>query len=174
MLLYTATLKDGRKIDIQEFNMEDREKLFRFYESLSDEALRWGMPPYTRDRLERGWMSNLQNLIPIVAFCGDRVVGHAQIFRFPHERRKGIGDLVIYLHQDFHNAGLGTAMISELLKLARKERLHRIGLHVVADNKIAVHLYEKLGFKVEGILKDSYLGEDREYCDELAMGLILE
>ena len=79
MLLYTATLKDGRKVMIRKFKLEDKEKLFEFYESLSDEAVRWGMPPYTRDRLERGWLSNLQNLIPVVAIYYDRIVGHAQI-----------------------------------------------------------------------------------------------
>lgn len=144
------------------------------YASLSDDAVHWGMPPYTRDRIERGWLSNLQNLIPIVAFHGDKIVGHAQIFIFPHARRKGTGDLAMYLHQDFHNVGLGSAMLNELLKIARKKGMHRIGLHVVADNKRAVHLYEKFGFKSEGVLRDSYFGEDGRYHDELAMGLILE
>lgn len=120
MLLYTATPRDGRKVMIRKFKLEDKEKLFEFYESLSGEAVRWGMPPYTRDRLERGWLSNLQNLIPVVAIYYDRIVGHAQIFKFPHERRKDTGDLIINLHQGFHNVGLGTAMISKLLKLARK------------------------------------------------------
>jgi ribosomal protein S18 acetylase RimI-like enzyme len=43
----------------------------------------------------------------------------------------------------------------------------------VADNKLAVHLYEKFGFKTEGVLKGSYFGEDGRYRDELAMGLVL-
>ncbi|HVO36818.1 MAG TPA: GNAT family N-acetyltransferase [Candidatus Acidoferrum sp.] len=167
-------LKNGESVVVREFHLEDKEKLIELYESLSDEAVRWGMPPYTRDRLERGWFSNLQNLMPIVAFHGDRIVGHAQIFKSPHSRRKGTGDLAIYLHQDFHNIGLGTTMLAELLRLARKEGLHRISLHVVADNKLAVRLYEKFGFKIEGVLKDSYFGEDGKYYDELAMGLILE
>ena len=120
MLLYTATPRDGRKVMIRKFKLEDKEKLFEFYESLSGEAVRWGMPPYTRDRLERGWLSNLQNLISVVAIYYDRIVGHAQIFKFPHERGKDTGDLIINLHQGFHNVGLGTAMIFKLLKLARK------------------------------------------------------
>jgi len=79
MLLYTATLKDGRVVLIREFRMEDKEKLIEMYESLSAEAVRWGMPPYTRDRIEKWWLSNLQNHISIVALHGDKIVGHAQI-----------------------------------------------------------------------------------------------
>ena len=112
---------------IRKFRMNDKEKFIEMYENLSDEAVRWGMPPYDRERLERGWLSNMQNLISIVALYHDKIVGHAQIFKFPHLRRKGTGDLVIYLHQDFHNVGLGTAMMDELIVLARAEDLHRIG-----------------------------------------------
>jgi len=171
--LSIATLKDGRKVLIRKFTIEDKEKLIEMYEFLSNEALRWAMPPYTRERLESGWLSNLQNLIAIVAFYKDKIVGHAQIFKFPHPRRKGTGDLIIYLHQDFHNVGLGTAMLSELIALAKAEGLHKIGLSVVADNKRAIHLYQKFGFKNEGLKKDAYFGEDGKYHDELVMGLII-
>jgi putative acetyltransferase len=168
-----AKLKDGRTVLIREFRIEDKEKFIEMYESLSVEALRWAMPPYTRERLEKGWLSNLQNLISIVAFYSDKIVGHAQIFKFPHSRLKGTGDLVIYLHQDFHSVGLGTAMLSKLIELAKKERMHRIGLTVVADNKPAINLYKNFGFKIEGVKRDAYFGEDRKYYDEIVMGLIL-
>jgi len=169
----SVKLKNGRAVQVREFQMEDKEKLIEMYESLSDEAVRWGMPPYNRERLERGWLSNLQNITAIVAFYNDKIVGHAQIFKFPHPRRRGTCDLLIYLHQDFHNVGLGTKMLTKLLELAEKEKLHRIELSVIVDNKQAINLYKKFGFKVEGVKKDAYLGEDEKYHDELVMGLIL-
>jgi putative acetyltransferase len=168
-----AKLKDGRIVKIRKFRISDKEKLIEMYESLSDEAVRWGLPPYNRERLEKGWLSNLQNLIAIVAFYKDKIVGHAQIFKFPNPRRKGTGDLIIYLHQDFHNVGLGTAMLTKLIELANEEGLHRVGLDVIADNKPAIRLYQKFGFKVEGVKKEAYFGEDGKYHDELVMGLIL-
>jgi len=171
--LNNLELKDGRTVLIREFRIEDKEKLVEMYRSLSDAAVRWAMPPYTRERIER-WLSNFQNLIALVAFYKNKIVGHAQIYKLPHPRRKGTGDLIIYLHQDFHNVGLGTAMLEKLLELAKKEGLHRIGLQVIADNEPASHLYKKLGLKIEGVMKDSYFGEDGKYHDELVMGLIFE
>ncbi len=167
-------LKDGKTVLIREFRIEDKEKLVEMYESLSDDAVRWGLPPYTRERIEKWWLSNLQNLIAIIALYNDKIIGHAQIFSFPHPRRKGTSDALIYLHQDFHNVGLGAAMLAKLIELAKKEGLHRIGLSVVADNKPAIRLYQRFGFKIEGVMKDAYLGEDGRYYDELVMGLILE
>lgn len=143
------------------------------YDSLSAEAVRWAMSPFTQEAIER-WLANVANLIPLVATYNDRTVGHAQILKYPHPRRKGTSDLIIYLHQDFHNAGLGLAMLTKLIELAKKEGLHRIGLQVVANNKRTVHLYEKLGFKIEGAMKDAYFGEDGKFHDTLEMGLILK
>jgi len=109
----------------------------------------------------------------MVALDGDRIVGHAQISKFAHPRRRGTADILIYLHQDFHGVGLGSAMMARLLELARRDGLHRLNLEVVAENRAAVRLYEKFGFKVEGVKKEAYLGEDGMYHDELVMGLIL-
>lgn len=156
------------------FQSQDKDKLIEMYESLSSDAVRWGMPPYTRERPEEGWFRNLQNITAIVAFYEDKIVGHAQIFKFPHPRRKGTADLVMYIHQDFQGVGLGTAMLAKLIELAKKEGLHRIGLQVVADNKPAIQLYQKMRFKVEGVLKDAYFGEDGKFHDMLVMGLLLE
>ena len=84
---------------MRELRIEDEEKLVRMYASLSSEALRWALPPYTWKRIER-WLGNLQNLIAMVALDRDRIVGHAQTSKFAHPRRRGTADLLIYLHQD--------------------------------------------------------------------------
>jgi len=169
--LWNAKLKDGREVTVRFLSLEDKEKLVEMFASMSDEALKWGMPPYTREVVER-WMSNIQNLIPLVAEHDNRTVGYASIYKYVHPRRKGTSDLVMYLHQEFHNVGLGTTMLNRLLELAKNEGMHRIGLHVIADNRIAVHLYEKFGFRVEGVMKDSYFGADGKYHDEIVMGLV--
>ena len=129
------------------------------------------MPPYTRKRLETGGAICRETIL--IVLHENRIAGHAQVFKYPNPRRKVVGDLPIYLHQDFHNKGLGLTMLTELVQQAKKEGLHRMGLHVVTDNKLAVHLYEKLGSKTEGVLQGSYLGDDGLYHDELAMGLVL-
>jgi len=166
-------LKDGRGSIVRLFTAEDKEKVVEMFSSMSKSALEWAMPPYTKERLERGWWSRIQDLIALVAEDKDRIVGYAQISKSSQPRLRGVGELLIYLHQEFHNVGLGTAMTKYLIELAEKENLHRIGLSVVADNKIAIHVYEKMGFKIEGICKDSYFGDDGKYHDTVYMGLIL-
>jgi len=167
-----AILKDGREVRLRSLAVDDKERLLTMFSSMSESALRWGMPPYTRERIER-WFAGIQDMFGVVALNSDRIVGYSSIYRQPYPRRKGIGDLGIYLHQDFHGVGLGTAITEQMLALAEEQGMHRISLEVVEDNKVAVLLYSKFGFKTEGKLRDSYFGGDNRYHNTLIMGKIL-
>jgi RimJ/RimL family protein N-acetyltransferase len=171
--MWKLKLKDGREVTVRFLTDKDKVELFHMFSSMSEKALAWSMAPYTMEVIER-WISNIQNLISLVAEYGNKIVGYASIFRFPHPRRKGVGDQLIYLHQDFHSVGLGTALMEKLLQLAKKEGMHKIELTVVVDNEVAIHLYNKLGFQTEGVSKDSFFGSDGKYHDMVKMGLILD
>jgi RimJ/RimL family protein N-acetyltransferase len=65
-------------------------------------------------------------------------------------------------------------MMTFALDLSRRKGLHRVSLQVVRDNKRAIHLFEKMGFALEGILKDAYFGVDGRYHDILVMAKIFD
>lgn len=142
------------------------------YAELSKESLRWGMPPYNRERIDR-FTTDPENKIILLALDKERVVGHMQIGIATNVRFRGIGELFIYLHQDFQNIGLGTELMQEGLNQARARNLHRVELTVVADNHRGIRSYEKVGFQREGIKRENYLGEDGKYHDEIIMGILL-
>ena len=167
-----VVLKDGRRVGIRLYRPADKEGLISMYAGLSQEALRWSMPPYNSQRIER-WISNMENTITLIAHDENRVVGHLQISIGTSPRFREMGDLFIYLHQEYQNVGLGTALMNQAITLARERRLHRVELTVVADNHRAIHLYEKVGFQREGLKRENYLGEDEKYHDEIIMGILL-
>ena len=166
------TLKDGRSVRLATYRPEDKEALVSMYASMSPEAIKWGLPPYDRPRIER-WTTDLTNNITLLARLGERIVGHLQLFRIPFERRKGVGEVFIYIHQDFQNIGLGTMMMKKAIELGKERGFHRLGLTVVADNHWAIKVYEKVGFKKEGIARETFYGDDHRYHDEVEMGLLL-
>ncbi len=165
-------LKDARFITIREFQPGDFDAMVAMFHSLSQEALRFGLPPYDRPRLER-WISGLGGGILLLAFDEDKVVGTAMIYGRANDRLKGIGELVMYLHQNYQGQGLGTFLTRALLEGARSRGFHRVGLEVVADNVIAIKAYQCAGFVLEGRLKDAFFGDDLGYHDQLVMGIIL-
>lgn len=165
-----VALKDGRAVKLETYRPEDKEALISMYASLSPEAIKWGLPPYDRARIER-WTSNPTNTINLIARLEKTVVGHLQMYPLPFSRRKGVAELFIYVHQDFQNAGLGTMMMKKAIELAKERGLHRLGLTVVAENHRAIKVYEKVGFKKEGTARDTFYGDDERYHDEVQMGI---
>jgi len=55
----------------------------------------------------------------------------------------------------------------------RKLKLHRVYLRVLAYNIRGIKSYQKVGFKVEGRLKE-HIYRDGFYHDEIVMGLLRE
>ena len=49
--------------------------------------------------------------------------------------------------------------------------LNRIQLHVAVENEAAVHVYRKIGFVIEGTLREAMYHEGR-YCDFYVMGIL--
>jgi len=172
MEMWTEKLKNCKEVVLRYRKIDDSDKLFQMFSSMSKKSLEWTMTPYTMEVIKR-WNDSLPDLIPLVAEYEGKIVGHAVLHKFPRERRKGIGEFAIVIHDDFQNVGLGTAMTKRILRLAEKQKMHRIELKFVAENKIALHLYEKFGFQIEGTHRDDFYGCDGMYHDTVSMGLLL-
>lgn len=68
--------------------------------------------------------------------------------------------------------GVGTAAVRQLLALAFGDlALHRVFVHVFATNGPAIALYEKVGFRHEGTLREAALIDDRR-VDVRVMGIL--
>src|SRR5438876_7612986 len=108
------TLKDGRSVRLATYRPEDKEALVSMYASMSPEAIKWGLPPYDRPRIER-WTTDLTNNITLLARLAHRIVGHLQLFRIPLERLKRLGHPLIYIHQDFPTIRLATTITTRAI-----------------------------------------------------------
>jgi RimJ/RimL family protein N-acetyltransferase len=81
-------------------------------------------------------------------------------------------NLRIMIGPHWTGRGLGTEAIRLLLDHAfGTVGLHRVSLGVYAFNPRAAHVYEKVGFRVEGRLRDA-LCWDGEYVDEILMSVL--
>jgi RimJ/RimL family protein N-acetyltransferase len=86
----------------------------------------------------------------------------------PHNRSAG---LRIFL-QDGFGKGYGTAALKHVLDHAFNVRnLHRVDLEVYEFNERAIHVYQKLGFREEGRLRDALLW-DGEFYDAIVMSIL--
>ena len=100
------------------------------------------------------------------------VIGCAGLTVCSNPRMRHVGTVGLYVHTDYQNQGVGTALMKVLLELADNWlMLVRVELEVFADNQRAIHLYEKLGFEKEGLLRMTTVRGGR-YVDDCKMARI--
>jgi ribosomal protein S18 acetylase RimI-like enzyme len=98
----------------------------------------------------------------------DEIVGFAYI----KLENRTYGRLGIGIRDDFQGKGIGSKLMDNLIKLARKEGLKRIRLTVLADNYRAIRLYEKSGFKKIRYIKNGDVYRGKKYdCIEMQLNL---
>ena len=130
-------------------------------------------PPYqsvadTRAAMERGEMGGGANRASILAVLNGEIVGSAGLTRFAG-RRAHVGTLGMGVDDAHAGRGIGTALLAELLRVADDWwGLRRIELEVYADNVPALRLYERAGFRREGVLR-GYAMREGALLDALAM-----
>ncbi len=83
------------------------------------------------------------------------------------------GDLYLVIgDKNYWGKGIGSSAMEYILDYGfNKLKLHKIWLEVLARNSIAIKLYEKYGFKREGLYKDNVLYDDG-FGDEIRMAKI--
>jgi putative acetyltransferase len=169
--------KNGMKIGFRPELSSDTEMLWEMFSTLSENSLSNLIPPFTRERI-KGWTSkiNYDAVLAIVAVIGEeieqRIIGDASMKFNPHENSKHKAELGVAVHDDYQNMGIGTALIKHLLKIARTKKLRKVWLQVNTNNEIAIHIYKKAGFKIEGrLFKENYV--NGKYRDEFRMAILL-
>ena len=94
-------------------------------------------------------MENSTDNIMLLAKSGDKIVGCASLNRL-QRRMKHRGDFAISVAKDYWNKGIGSQLLNNIIAFAKENNFEVIDLQVRSDNKSAIHLYEKYGFKKIG------------------------
>jgi len=89
--------------------------------------------------------------------------------KLAHHRYTTIG---ISIHGDYQGQGYGSEAIRWVLRWAFDTAgVHRVGINVFEYNDGARRLYEKLGFKQEGVVREHWWHEGR-WWDDVQFGML--
>ncbi len=94
----------------------------------------------------------------VVAIYDGKVVGFGGLWAIFDEGH--ITNIAIL--PEYRGIGIGNVILSELIALCKKEDIIALTLEVRRSNIVAQKLYEKFGFKVEGIRKEYYLNNKED------------
>ncbi len=99
-------------------------------------------------------------------------IGHCLVRSTDHPALRHVAKISMAVGGLFRRAGVGEKLLSEAEDWARKNQIRKITLDVLANNRAALRLYEKMGYAEEGARKDQVL-IDGELHDELMLAKFL-
>ena len=154
---------DDKKITIRELSEKDLgnvKKLQDFINSFVAEDAQIMMNEQISLKSEKEWLKGKlasikkKKSVFIVAEHNNKIIGTTSI-DLNVWRSNHVGELGITIKNGYRGIGLGTYLVKECIKLARKELKpspRTIKLGVFSTNKSAVVFYNKLGFKKVAII----------------------
>lgn len=104
-----------------------------------------------------------------------KLVGNLTLTRYGDvEKSRHVRVLGMLVVDGYRGRGIGTKLVAYALDWARAhEGVEKVALGVFSNNERAFRLYEKFGFKVEGVKKKHYYIAGK-HEDEIDMALILK
>ncbi|BBF44908.1 acetyltransferase, GNAT family [Lachnospiraceae bacterium KM106-2] len=164
------TYRSIQKGDVESFwnlmNTLDHQTKYMMYEP-GERGKNLSRLENTIDAAVRG-----ENLL-LLACEGEKLVGYLSAQRSTPRRIRHTAYLVVGILKEYRGKGIGTELFRQLDLWAKEKHITRLELTVMCPNTVAKHLYEKNGFVVEGVKKNSMI-LDGAYVDEYYMAKILE
>ena len=179
-MLFTPTaitLKDGRTGILRSPDPKaDAADLVQYlYDTAADTPFVLRTPEEIRYTVE-GEERFLQNVVDspndcmILCEVDGHIAGNCHLSFYPQIKRRHACTVAIALRKAYWNNSIGTAMFGAMEGLARqREGILQMDLEFIEGNTRARALYEKVGFRVVGLLPDAIRQEDGTMCALVAM-----
>jgi RimJ/RimL family protein N-acetyltransferase len=103
----------------------------------------------------------------LVALVGGKLAGYVRlrpVTSLP-EHAHVLGIFGIAVAPAARRRGAGSALLAAAEDHARARGAHKLSLRVLSTNKVALRLYERHGFRTEGLLRDEFLINGRYVHD---------
>lgn len=164
MIIREIQIKDAKQF-LELTKITDAETPYLYFEENERKTTHKEQIENIKDGIKKGYIS-------LVAEEDKKLVAYALGFTFEVNRRKHCMSIAIAVLQEFSRKGLGTQVLSELIEKGKAKGITRFELDVSVNNPIAINLYKKMGFVIEGERQQSYL-IDGEFDNDYIMAKII-
>lgn len=156
---------------------EDAEKLIQLIADAENSNFMLfgpGERKMTADQLEKRIeaVENEKTSAILLAELDGELLGYLFIIGNMPERARHAAYLAIGISGKSRGTGVGTKLFERLEDWAKETKISRLELTVMIHNRAGLSLYQKRGFKIEGIKKNSLL-IDGKYIDEYYMAKLI-
>ena len=174
-------LKDGREALFRRPCEEDAEEMLRFIKQASGETdflLKYPeeFAAFTIEQ-ERDFIMGARNdpdKAMIVCLVEGKIAGNCLIAFRTGIKNRHRASVAIGLLKEYWDLGIGTKMFEEMIRIAEERGgVRQLELEFIEGNNRARALYEKMGFRITGVIPDATRLKDGTFLNDYMMVKLL-
>jgi phosphinothricin acetyltransferase len=153
-----ATVDDSQPaMEVRLATAGDAEAIREIYNAeVSGSTVTFDLVPRTLEE-QRAWLADHAGAHPAIVAVDDggAVVGFASLS--PYKERPAYATSVensVFVHRDHRGEGIGKALLTELVRLARDHGFHTIIARIVGDNEASIRAHRAVGFELVGVERE--------------------
>jgi RimJ/RimL family protein N-acetyltransferase len=172
----TVIVKDEREVEIWPMTADDAPALLEFYRSLPPEDLLYLREDVTKPESMTRWVESIESEQGwhLLAGYEGRIIADGELDHQFYGWSRHVGELRIVVDQAFRGSGLSMVIAQEVLAQATDEGLHKVMVQMMVGQHPALHLFEKLGFCHEAILKEHVQDQHGQLRDLIIMAYFIQ
>lgn len=168
----TVHLSDGRAVRMRLMAPGvDVYRLHAFACSLPKDDLQFLRVDITRLMVVMLWAQNVKagQSVAVLAQVNGEVVGYASVHNDQVSWQRHLGELRIQVGQAYRGCGLGGLLGKEIFAIAADLGIEKMVAQMTVDQRHAIALVERHGFRHEAVLHDFVIGRDGRKNDLVVM-----
>jgi L-phenylalanine/L-methionine N-acetyltransferase len=153
-------LKDGTQATLRPLRRDDEKDFHHLFLGIPEPERMFIKHRVTEIETIRDWCQNIDygRNLPLVAVIGGKIVGDATLHQQLGGWRRHIGRVSVLVHPQHRGRGLATALVSEIVEIARQVGLEKVEAEFIGEQSAAIKIFALLGFsqllRLENYVKD--------------------
>ncbi len=162
---------DGKELTFRLMTAEDKDAMLDFANSLPSDDLLFLAIDITQESVVDDWLRRLKNrnLHTILVENDGKLVGHGSLLHEEQVWTRHLGGMILLLSPEVRGMGLGHILAGELFAYANELGLRKVMARMASEQKGAIQVFEKLGFKMEALLADCVIDRNDRTHDLIIM-----
>lgn len=172
----TVRLKDGKKATLRPLRAEDEKDFHLLFQDIPERERMFIKHRVQDIKVIRDWCKKIDygRNLPLVGLLNGKIVGVATLHQQLGGWKRHIGRVSVLVHPEFRGRGLATALITEILDLARRAGLEKVEAEFIGEQEAAMKMFAMLGFSKLVQLADYVRDMQAIAHDYVLMGLELK
>lgn len=162
---------NGRQVTFRLFGRPDREAALKFARELPKDDLLFLTIDITDPQVLDEWLKSTDEnrAVTVLAELDGRFVGYGSLVYNQTMWTRHLGEIRLLVAPQSRGLGLGKILVNETFVLAQELGLKKLEARMASEQRGAIQVFERLGFKPEALLADDVIDREGQTHDLIIM-----